>query len=149
MLKIQISLIALSLTLTGCVTKNVTHSTVRSQTIPTFSKICIQGDESIPESKKYLDIIASRFNQNGINTSFFLKTRPADCKYSLTFNIKTNWDGIPFISRADLYLFDNGLQIHTAQYKVTSTFDLAKWGNSQSKLEGLVDQLSNKKPFQK
>jgi len=134
----------LMISVTACISNPTQNSTVNTKQLPSLEKICIQQNNTIDPSKQYLNIIVNKFENNAIKTQIYDQNKPSDCKYSLTYDIKTNWDVIPFVSRASLYLFDDGIQIHTAQYKVNSTFEMAKWKSAQSKIEPLVDQLSKK-----
>lgn len=139
-----ISLLILGVSLTGCVSYQTHNAVVNTKQLPNLNTICIQENLEIDPKKEYLTIIANRFEANGVKTQIYSAQKPAECRYSLTYEIKRNWDVVPFVSKASLHLFDHSLQIHTAQYKVNSTFELDKWKNSQDKIEPLVDQLTQK-----
>lgn len=136
--------LCLLLPLTACVHYQTKNAVVNSKQVPKFSQICIQQNDQVDPSKEYLNIINNRFIENGIKTEIYQQQKPKQCKYSLTYNIQQKWDVTSFISQADLYLFDDGLQVHTTRFKVNSTFELDKWSGAKSKLEKLVDDIIQK-----
>lgn len=142
--KKAILLIAMMAGLTGCVSHQTYNAIVNTQQLPALSKLCIQENNAIDPSKEYLNIIVNRFETNKINTQVYAQQKPSNCKYTLTYDIKKSDDNTVAISKASLHLFDNGLQIHTAQYNMNDIFVFDKNKAAKDKLEPLVDQLSVK-----
>ena len=142
--KKAILLIAMMTGLTGCVSHQTFNAIVNTHQLPALSKLCIQENNAIDPSKEYLSIIVNRFETNKINTQVYAQQKPSDCKYTLTYDIQKSTDNVVAISKASLHLFDNGLQIHTAQYNMKNIFVFDKNKAAKDKLEPLVDQLSVK-----
>lgn len=137
-------LMALITGLTGCVSHQTYNAIVNTQQLPALSKLCIQENNAIDPSKEYLNIIVNRFETNKVNTQVYAQQKPSECKYTLTYDIKKSDDNAVAISKASLHLFDNGLQIHTAQYNMNNIFVFDKNKAAKDKLEPLVDQFSVK-----
>ena len=144
MIKNTCALTLVAVALTSCAAISTNNEIVHTQALPQFTDICIQKNVNLSNTDEYLSVISKRFEAHNIKTQTYETQKPADCKYTVSYDLERAWDLAPFVSNARLRLFDNGLQIHTVQYQVDNTFDTAKWGKTQTKLEALVDKLITK-----
>lgn len=129
------------LLLTGCITAPKSNIQVSKNTLAHVDKICIQKNMKISNTDQYLDEISNRLHANNINTVVYTDKKPADCRYTMSYIVKHNWDVVKFVSLARVFLYEDGLLVKNAEYRVRTTFDLTKWKSSQYKIDPLIDEL--------
>ena len=73
------------------------------------------------------------------------------CTYQLHYSAKRSWDFTPYMSWAELKLYQSDVLIANAEYKLVGKggLSLTKWQSVETKMTPVIDQLFAKRNLQK
>jgi hypothetical protein len=138
-LNTRVFIVAVSLSLTAC-----TSITVRPlDRALTIRHACIQDNPKVLISD-FVPVLRDGFDRHGITTEVYSGTKPTDCDYVLTYTALRSWDFAPYLSHAELRLFEkDGRQIAYAEYHLIGKggFSLMKWQGTKAKMDPVIDEL--------
>ena len=108
-----------------------------------ITKVCVEENEKVIVPQ-FLEILRSGFDRHGLATEVFPEKAPAACQIVLTYTALRSWDFSPYLSHAELWLWDsNGKQVAYAEYHLRGRggFALNKWASAKSKMDPVIDGL--------
>lgn len=131
-------------TLTGCTSISVTPI----QNAADIQNMCIQKNEKVLISD-FISVLQDGFKRHGINTEVYTASRPPHCQYTVTYTARRSWDFAPYLSTAEIWVYQDTKQVAYAQYylKGKGGLSLNKWASTKSKLTPLIDQLLAEYPI--
>jgi hypothetical protein len=127
--------------LSGCTSIQVEPLAVR----PT--KICIEQNPKVQVSD-FVSVVQRGLKDRGINSEVFAQV-PASCEYRMTYVAYRSWDFVPYLSSADLEVWDSEQRrVGAAHYHLRGKggMSMAKWQGTQTKMAPVLDQLLKDMP---
>ena len=125
-----------SLILAGCTSVQVQPVAVRPDVV------CIQENPAV-WVKDFLPVVRAGFARHGVPTESYTQV-PRECPYVLEYTARQTWDGVPYLSAAELTLRDaSGRLVGQADYHLRGKggFSLMKWQGTATKINPVVDEL--------
>lgn len=124
--------------LTSCTSVDVRPA----QTLQRGTEVCIVNNPKVIVSD-FVDVVRDGFDRHGLPTKVVSESESNSCKITLTYTALRSWDMAPYLSHAELRLWENGSQIGFAQYHLNGKggYSLTKWKGTKSKIDPVVDQL--------
>jgi len=131
-----------------CVTAAVAVSACTSMSVQpvdpalNVSHVCIQENPQVIIDG-FVEFLQDDFQRHGITTEVIGTQRPRHCEYVLSYTARRSWDITTYMSTASLSLTRNGRGIASVNYRLKGKggMSLAKFKGTESKLDGIVDQL--------
>ncbi|OUS30874.1 hypothetical protein A9Q99_05025 [Gammaproteobacteria bacterium 45_16_T64] len=107
-----------------------------------ITHVCIENNPKVLV-KEFVPVIVNAMSNHFITTERYYAETPSHCKFRLTYTARRSWDLSPYLSHAQLKLFDKNRQIGFAQYHLIGGggFDFSKWNSVESKMVPVVDRL--------
>lgn len=136
----RLSLILAALFLAACTAVQVTPLD-RSYDV---THICIEDNPKVIVGG-FIGVVEDAFQDHGITTEIYAGPMPSNCEYKLTYTATRDWDFSPYLSHAELRLFENSKRIAYAEYhlKGGGGLSLTKWASVESKMKPVVYELLN------
>lgn len=111
-----------------------------------LSPLCIEENDAV-WSKEFLPMLRDELAQRGIATTVYRGSRPADCRYHLTYTANWYWDVAVYLKYADLRIYDGDALIGQATYDARdASARMDKFGRTFSKIDPLLDELLRAAP---
>lgn len=111
-----------------------------------ITHVCIEKNPKVRVSD-FLSVLRKGFYRHGITTEVYSPHsgwgEPA-CDYILRYTALRSWDVVPYLSHAELSLWDrHGRLIATAEYHLAGKGGLTftKWEGTKSKMDPVIDML--------
>lgn len=125
----------------GCTSIQVEPLAVRP------AEICIEQNPKVQVSD-FVAVVQRGLKERGINSELYVKV-PASCEYRMTYVAYRSWDFVPYLSSADLEVWDNEQRrVGAAHYHLRGNggMSMAKWQGTQTKMAPVLDQLLRDMP---
>ncbi|WP_336165531.1 Sbal_3080 family lipoprotein [Acinetobacter ursingii] len=115
---------------------------VASNEINAIDQICIVSNPAVTIDN-FVSVIEKRIQYNGIRTIILNAEDARKCKYQLTYSARRSWDGVTYLSWAELKLYKNSYPIGDAEYRLKGKggLSLTKWQSVETKMNPVVDEL--------
>lgn len=130
-------------TLGGCTSIQVEPLAVRP------AEICIEKNPKVQVSD-FVTVVQNGLKDRGISSEVYAQV-PASCEYRMTYVAYRSWDFVPYLSSADLEVWDNQQRrVGAAHYHLRGKggMSMAKWQGTQTKMAPVLDQLLRDMPVQ-
>jgi len=133
-----------SLVITGC--------SIRQKVLPLAEnlnqprEICIVKNKKVV-IKDFLIILIEGISRNGFKTITYDATPSDKCRYILKYAAYQKWDGVNFLSKADIQVFTNHSLVGSISYALPKGIfgggglNFKKWGSTRKKMDPLIDTL--------
>ncbi|MEZ9944856.1 hypothetical protein BCS96_04340 [Vibrio breoganii] len=135
--KLKFHILIFGVLLSGCT--SITVEPISS----TYSleNICIERNSKVIV-EDFLSVVQNRFNYHGINTKV-VDFIPASCKYKMTYTALRSWDIVPYLSHAELRIFEGNQQIAYGEYHLTGKggLDMSKFDGVEEKMNPVIDKM--------
>lgn len=107
-----------------------------------LSHVCIENNPKVIV-KDFVSTVENVFHENGITTEIYTGAIPSKCKYRLTYTALRSWDFTPYLSHAELRLYEDNESIGYAEYHLNlkGGLTLNKWASVKSKMTPVVNKL--------
>ena len=104
--------------------------------------VCIKDNPAVIVPG-FIEVIDDLFQNHLISTEVYSRTRPDHCEFKLTYTATRNWDFAPYLSHAELRLFQSNTRIAQAEYHLRGGggMSLMKWSSVKSKMTPVVNKL--------
>lgn len=104
--------------------------------------VCIVNNPRVIVSD-FVPVLRDGFSRHNIATTVVDQPQAASCPVTLTYTANLHWDMKPYLSHAELRLWEGGKQIGFAQYHLNGNggLDLGKWRSTQAKMDPVIDEL--------
>lgn len=130
--------VAFAVAMAGCTSVNVrpVASSVQLQ------NVCIVNNPQVRVSD-FVSVLRDGFSRHNIATSVVDEAQASSCAVTLTYTAFRHWDMKPYLTHAELRLWQGGKQIGFAEYHLNGNggFDLGKWRGTKAKMDPVIDQL--------
>ncbi|MDO7926147.1 Sbal_3080 family lipoprotein [Pseudomonas sp. KFB-139] len=133
-------LIGLSV-LSGCTSIQVEPLAVRPV------NICIEQNPKVLVTD-FVSVVQSGLASRGIKSDVYMHV-PASCEYRMTYVAYRTWDFVPYLSSADLEIWDREKRrVGAAHYHLRGKggLSMAKWQGTETKMAPVLDQLLKDMP---
>lgn len=127
--------------LSGCTSIQVEPLSVRP------SNICIEQNPKVLVSD-FLSVLRRGLADRGISSEVYSQV-PATCEYRMTYVAYRSWDFAPYLSRADLEVWDRERRlVGAAHYHLRGKggLSMTKWQGTETKMAPVLDQLLKDMP---
>ncbi|MFF7705773.1 Sbal_3080 family lipoprotein [Pseudomonas sp. NPDC007930] len=111
------------------------------------ANICIESNPKVQVSD-FVDVIQRGLAARGITSQVYAQV-PASCDYRLTYVAYRTWDVVPYLSSADLEVWDSERRrVGAAHYYLRGKggLSMAKWQGTQTKMAPVLEQLLKDMP---
>lgn len=129
--------------LSGCTSIQVDPLTVQPV------DICIENNPKV-QVTDFISVLQNGLADRGIASQVYAQV-PASCEYRMTYVAYRTWDIAPYLSSADLEVWDqHQRRVGTAHYHLRGKGGLAmtKWQGTAAKMAPVLDQLLKNMPAQ-
>lgn len=125
------------LCLSACTAVNV-----RSVGPQALGTVCIVTNPKVLVDD-FVQVMRDGFDRSGVPTAVVMTQSAPGCHTTLTYTALRSWDMAPYLSRAELRLWQGGRQIASAEYRLRGKggFALTKWQGTKTKMDPVIDQL--------
>ena len=143
-----ILIVAGGLTVSACT--SVPVNAVAEQQVNAIQQICIVNNPKVLVTD-FVPVVQQRLQHHGIVSRVVEGSEAAACAYQLHYSAKRSWDFTPYMSWAELKLYQNEVLIANAEYKLVGKggLSLTKWQSVETKMTPVIDQLFAKRNLQK
>lgn len=128
-------------TLGGCTSIQVDPLSVRPK------QICIEQNPKV-QVKDFVSVLQQGLKDRGVDSAVYAQV-PDSCEYRMTYVAYRTWDFVPYLSKADLQVWDKERrQVGAAHYHLRGKggLSMAKWQGTQTKMAPVLDQLLKDMP---
>ena len=140
--------VAGGLAVSACTSVQV--NAVAEQQVNAMQQICIVNNPKVLVTD-FVPVVQQRLQHHGIVSRVVEGSEAAACAYQLHYSAKRSWDFTPYMSWAELKLYQNEVLIANAEYKLVGKggLSLTKWQSVETKMTPVIDQLFVKRNLQK
>lgn len=140
--------VAGGLAVSACTSVQV--NAVAEQQVNAIQQICIVNNPKVLVTD-FVPVVQKRLQHHGIASRVVEGSEAAACAYQLHYSAKRSWDFTPYMSWAELKLYQNEVLIANAEYKLVGKggLSLTKWQSVETKMTPVIDQLFAKRNLQK
>ena len=140
--------VAGGLAVSACTSVQV--NAVAEQQVNAIQQICIVNNPKVLVTD-FVPVVQQRLQHHGIVSRVVEGSEAAACAYQLHYSAKRSWDFTPYMSWAELKLYQNEVLIANAEYKLVGKggLSLTKWQSVETKMTPVIDQLFAKRNLQK
>ena len=133
-------IVAGGLTLSACTSVQV--NAVAEQQVNAIQQICIVNNPKVLVTD-FVPVVQKRLQHHGIVSRVVEGREASACAYQLHYSAKRSWDFTPYMSWAELKLYQNEVLIANAEYKLVGKggLSLTKWQSVETKMTPVIDQL--------
>ena len=130
----------MSLGLQACTSVQV--KPIASSDMNAINEICITLNPAVTIDD-FVPVIEKRIQYHGVKTRVLNSDEARKCTHQLQYSARRSWDGITYLSWAELKIYKNGLPIGDAEYKLKGKggLSLMKWQSVETKMNPVVDEL--------
>lgn len=107
------------------------------------STMCIERNPKVIVSD-FLPVLQAGFARHGITTQVYDDQPPANCRYQVTYTARQSWDGMPYLSIAEVSVRGPGRNlVGHAEYHLRGKggLSLMKWQGTETKMNPVIDEL--------
>ncbi len=124
--------------LAGCTSVNVQPVDASAN----LRHVCIENNSKV-EVDDFVSVVQDGFGRHGITTQVYSNTKPANCEFTLTYTALRSWDGVTYLSKAELHLHRTGKEVAAAEYhlKGKGGLSLMKYQSVKTKMDPVIDEL--------
>ena len=148
-MKNKVFLVSGLLVLSACTSVQV--NAVAENQVNAVHQICIVNNPKVLV-KDFVPVVQSRLQHHGI-VSRVVEGSEAEkaCTHQLHYSAKRSWDFTPYMSWAELKLYQSDVLIANAEYKLVGKggLSLIKWQSVETKMTPVIDQLFAKRNARK
>lgn len=139
MKKILLSSVVL-LSLQACTSVQV--KPISSSDVNSINEICIVLNPAVTIDD-FVPVIEKRIQHHGVKTRVLSANEARKCANQLQYSARRSWDGVTYLSWAELKIYKNGQPVGDAEYKLKGKggLSLMKWKSVESKMNPVVDEL--------
>ena len=132
--------VAGGLAVSACTSVQV--NAVAEQQVNAIQQICIVNNPKVLVTD-FVPVVQQRLQHHGIVSRVVEGSEAAACAYQLHYSAKRSWDFTPYMSWAELKLYQNEVLIANAEYKLVGKggLSLTKWQSVETKMTPVIDQL--------
>ena len=140
--------VAGGLAVSACTSVQV--NAVAEQQVNAIQQICIVNNPKVLVAD-FVPVVQQRLQHHGIVSRVVDGSEASACAYQLHYSAKRSWDFTPYMSWAELKLYQNEVLIANAEYKLVGKggLSLTKWQSVETKMTPVIDQLFAKRNLQK
>ena len=140
--------VAGGLAVSACTSVQV--NAVAEQQVNAIQQICIVNNPKVLVTD-FVPVVQQRLQHHGIVSRVVEGSEASACAYQLHYSAKRSWDFTPYMSWAELKLYQNEVLIANAEYKLVGKggLSLTKWQSVEAKMTPVIDQLFAKRNLQK
>ena len=140
--------VAGGLAVSACTSVQV--NAVAEQQVNAMQQICIVNNPKVLVTD-FVPVVQQRLQHHGIVSRVVEGSEASACAYQLHYSAKRSWDFTPYMSWAELKLYQNAVLIANAEYKLVGKggLSLTKWQSVETKMTPVIDQLFAKRNLQK
>ena len=138
--------VAGGLAVSACTSVQV--NAVAEQQVNAIQQICIVNNPKVLVTG-FVPVVQKRLQHHGIVSRVVEGSEASACAYRLHYSAKRSWDFTPYMSWAELKLYQNEVLIANAEYKLNGGLSLTKWQSVETKMTPVIDQLFAKRNLQK
>ncbi len=102
--------------------------------------VCIKFNEAVAV-RDFVDVLQAGFARHGFQSQLVYGAAGPECDGTLTYTAERSWDIVPYLSLAELHLWQGGVEIGRVYYRHRNGFSLIKWAGTESKMDPLIDEL--------
>lgn len=127
--------------MSGCTSIQVEPLKVRP------ASICIQQNPKVQVSD-FLTVVQRGLDRRGVSSQVYAEV-PASCEYKMTYVAYRTWDIVPYLSVADMEVWDRQQRrVGAAHYHLRGKggMSFAKWQGTETKMAPVLDQLLKDMP---
>ena len=109
--------------------------------------ICIEQNPKVLVTD-FVSVVQSGLASRGIKSEVYMQV-PASCEYRMTYVAYRSWDFVPYLSSADLEIWDHEKRrVGAAHYHLRGKggLSMAKWQGTETKMAPVLDQLLKDMP---
>jgi len=105
-------------------------------------EICIQNNPKVIV-EDFLLVIQEGLARHGIKATLHTGSVPAECEYLMTYTARQSWDGVPYLSHAEILIEHKGARVGYGEYHLIgkAAFSLLKWQSTNIKMDPVLDEL--------
>ena len=132
--------VAGGLAVSACTSVQV--NAVAEQQVNAIQQICIVNNPKVLVTD-FVPVVQQRLQHHGIVSRVVEGSEASACAYQLHYSAKRSWDFTPYMSWAELKLYQNEVLIANAEYKLVGKggLSLTKWQSVETKMTPVIDQL--------
>ncbi|TCB80605.1 Sbal_3080 family lipoprotein [Acinetobacter sp. ANC 4173] len=119
---------------------------IASNDVHAINEICIALNPAVTIND-FVPVIEKRIQYYGVKTRVLNADEARKCTHQLQYSARRSWDGITYLSWAELKIYKNGQPIGEAEYKLKGKggLSLMKWQSVETKMNPVVDKLLARK----
>lgn len=102
--------------------------------------VCIVHNPAVAV-QDFVDVLQAGFARHGLQSQVVNGAAGPTCDASLTYTAERSWDFVPYLSLAELHLWQNNVEIGRVFYRHRNGFSLIKWSGTDTKMDPLIDEL--------
>lgn len=132
------ALAVLAILLSGCTAVDVRPV----DSAHNLQHVCIENNPKVIVAG-FVDTVENVFHDHLITTEVYHSAAPDHCQYRLTYTALRSWDVTPYLSHAEVRLFEGQQRIGYAEYHLRGrgVLDPNKWASVKSKMTPVVQEL--------
>ena len=140
--------VAGGLAVSACTSVQV--NAVAEQQVNAIQQICIVNNPKVLVTD-FVPVVQQRLQHHGIVSRVVEGSEASACAYQLHYSAKRSWDFTPYMSWAELKLYQSDVLIANAEYKLVGKggLSLTKWQSVETKMTPVIDQLFAKRNARK
>lgn len=138
MKRFRFAVLAVAAVVCGCTSVTVRPVASAVQ----LHNVCIVNNPRVIVSD-FVPVLRDGFSRHSIATTVVDQSKAASRPVTLTYTANLHWDMKPYLTHAELRLWEGGKQIGFAQYHLNGNggLDLGKWRGTQAKMDPVIDEL--------
>lgn len=134
----KFAVFAIAAVVGGCTSVNVRPVASDVQ----LHNVCIVNNPRVIVSD-FVPVLRDGFSRHNIATTVVDQSEANSCPVTLTYTANLHWDMKPYLTHAELRLWQGGKQIGFAEYHLNGNggLDLGKWRGTKTKMDPVIDEL--------
>ena len=147
-MKNKVFMVSGLLVLSACTSVQV--NAVAENQANTIQQICIVNNPAVLV-RDFVPVLQTRLQYHGIVSRVVESSEAEACAYQLHYSAKRSWDFTPYMSWAELKLYQSDVLIANAEYKLVGKggLSLTKWQSVETKMTPVIEQLFAKRNARK
>lgn len=107
-----------------------------------MGEVCIVHNPAVLVSD-FVDVLKQGLKRHHLDSVVVNEDGAAKCSTTLTYTALRSWDFKPYITYAELHLWQGGQQIADASYHLRGKggLDFKKWQGTRAKMDPVIDAL--------
>ncbi|MEN3968246.1 Sbal_3080 family lipoprotein [Acinetobacter sp. BWR-L5] len=115
---------------------------IAASDVNAINEICIALNPAVTIDD-FVPVVEKRIKHHGVKTRVLSSDEARKCTHQLQYSARRSWDGVTYLSWAELKIYKNGQPIGDAEYKLKGKggLSLMKWQSVETKMNPVVDEL--------